>query len=308
MIVSAKMDAVDVLGTALTAGAPVATADVDFAAMMASIAVQPEAFAISQPLPPAVDSPAEIAAAPPAEDRPATDREDVAPEAVLTLTRGDPSMIEVVTVAVAMPERNHSLGHKTKQADQINAVAVERPDVRVVSAAPVMVETVTPRLVATTDPTEPVVVIASDQRLTVPMPMPVADKQIAPPLDRGAAFPLLVADAVRDVLTIAMSKDVRFNVRPDTLGPVAVTIERGDAGPSLHLRVDTPAAVQAIRQAEPMLNDARGNTPFVQVSVDLGTPEGRGRPARAAFPLKRGHDEITDNILARAAVTTGRYA
>ena len=131
MIVTAKMDAVDVLSTALTAGAPVATADVDFAAMIASIAVQPEAVGIPQPLPLAMDNPADIAAAPPAEDRPAMDREDVAPETVLTLTRVDPSMIEVVTVAVAMPERNHSLGHKTKQADQINAVAAERPDVRV---------------------------------------------------------------------------------------------------------------------------------------------------------------------------------
>ncbi len=174
-------------------------------------------------------------------------------------------------------------------------------------AAPTMVEANRPATRRIVDVIDPAVAAPADQR-SVALAMPPTIDRSAPPLpDRMASFSPLIADAVRDLVTIAGDKDVRFNVRPESLGPVAVTIERGDAGPTLRLGVETPAAAQAVRNAEPALNDSRGNASFVQVTVDLTSPDGRGRTARAAALAQRGRGETHETIIPPPA-TAGRYA
>lgn len=129
--------------------------------------------------------------------------------------------------------------------------------------------------------------------------------------DRAAAlFSVQIAALARDVVVVGAERDVRFNLRPEMLGPVAVTIERRDDGPTLRLGVETPAAVQAVRQAEPALTDAAARTgsPFVQVSVDLQSPGQRDRPARAASLIKRGRDDVLLAPIEPAVVTSGRFA
>jgi hypothetical protein len=133
----------------------------------------------------------------------------------------------------------------------------------------------------------------------------------SPMPDRGASlFSAHVAALARDVVSMGTERDMRFNVRPEILGPVAVTIERREDGPTLRLSVETPMAVQAVRQAEPALNDAaaRAGSPFVQVSVDLQSPGQRDRPTRAAPLMKRGRDDVTIPGIEQAAVTSGRFA
>jgi hypothetical protein len=137
------------------------------------------------------------------------------------------------------------------------------------------------------------------------------DAGSAPMPDRGSS--LLSAQVMalaRDIVTMGAERDVRFNLRPEMLGPVAVTIERRDDGPMLRLGVETPAAVQAMRQAEPALTEAAARTgsPFVQVSVDLQSPGQRDRPARAAPLIKRGRDVVLLAPIEPAVVTSGRFA
>ena len=174
-------------------------------------------------------------------------------------------------------------------------------------AAPTMFEAIRPASRRIVDVVDPAVAAPADQRpvaLTMP---PTIDRSATPLPERMASFSPLIADAVRDLVTIAGDKDVRFNVRPESLGPVAVTIERGDAGPTLRLGVETPAAAQAVRNAEPALNDSRGNASFVQVTVDLTSPDGRSRNARAAALAQRGRGETHETIISPPA-NAGRYA
>ena len=128
--------------------------------------------------------------------------------------------------------------------------------------------------------------------------------------DRGqSAFFAQIATLARDVMVVSSDKDVRFNVRPETLGPVAVTIERGNDGPVLRMSVETPFAVQVVRHAEPMLSDAaaRSGAPFVQVSVDLNAPGQRERAPRAAL-MKRSRGIASQPLESIATAKTGRFA
>ncbi len=151
--------------------------------------------------------------------------------------------------------------------------------------------------------------IGSGVPMTVPVQRPHADKPVVFQPDRTPHYPAFVADVARDVLRVSGDADVRFNVRPEMLGPVAVTIEKSDAGPMLHLGVETQAALQAVRQAEPLLNDARSAVPFVQVTVDMNGPDSRSRPRvpPTGSPL-RGRHHLSEVGDASAHRPTGRYA
>lgn len=175
-----------------------------------------------------------------------------------------------------------------------------------IAASPIF-EPVKPATRAGIDKPELSVTVPGDLRPATLIP--TIDKPAVTLPDRAPTFAPLIGDAVRDLVNLAQDKNVRFNVRPEVLGPVAVIIERSEAGPTLRLGVETQAAVQAVRQAEPMMNDQRGQAPFVQVTVDLNAPDQRGRPSRAPTIPKR-HDEGNSNPIEQRTTlaVTGRYA
>jgi hypothetical protein len=123
---------------------------------------------------------------------------------------------------------------------------------------------------------------------------------------RAPEFPAQIVHLARDVVAVSAGEDVQFSVRPAFLGQVSVTIERSDDGPSLRLGVETQAAAQAVKQAEPMLNTLA--SPFVQVSVDLNSPGQRERSAKTAAFLKRGREIAPDPTIEQAAIKVGRFA
>jgi hypothetical protein len=156
-------------------------------------------------------------------------------------------------------------------------------------------------------PTEPVAIPASENRTLSTISASPIDRALPTLVERMVAFTPTIIDAARDVAQIGDARDMKFNVRPETLGPVAVTIERTDAGQSLRLGVETPAAVQAVRQAEPTLNDPRNGSPFVNVTVDMTASDQRGRAPRAAPPSRQGHSAFPDEDRTAPALA-GRYA
>lgn len=184
---------------------------------------------------------------------------------------------------------------------------IQPVDPRIAIAAPAFVDAEKIPLQASIDTPDLSIAAAIDLRSgTLPQ---TSDKPAPPMPDRVATFAPLIADAMRDLVTLGQNKDVRFNVRPEVLGPVAVMIEHGPSGPTLRLGVETPAAAMAVRQAEPMMNDARGNTSFVQVTVDLNAPDQRARSGRAPIVAKRRSDDDSRAIEPRATLAaTGRYA
>jgi hypothetical protein len=123
---------------------------------------------------------------------------------------------------------------------------------------------------------------------------------------RAPDFSAQLMRLARDVVDVSAGEDVQFNVRPAFLGPVSVTIERRDDGPSLRLGVETQAAAQAVKQAEPVLTTSA--SPFVQVSVDLNSPGQRERSARTAAFAKRGREIVPDPVILQAAAKSGRFA
>jgi hypothetical protein len=185
--------------------------------------------------------------------------------------------------------------------------AIPPVDPRIVIAAPAFVDTEKISSRASVDTPDPSIAAVVDLR---PGTLPQTSDKPTPPMpDRVATFAPLIADAMRDLVTLGQNKDVRFNLRPEVLGPVAVMIEHGPGGPTLRLGVETPAAAMAVRQAEPMMNDARGNASFVQVTVDLNAPDQRARSGRAPIVAKRRSDDDSRAIEPRATLAaTGRYA
>ncbi len=190
---------------------------------------------------------------------------------------------------------------------RIAAPEVSLPDVPLVAnAASVVVEFGKRTASAITERTELSVAPVGDMRPTTLIA--ASDKLVMPVADRIATFAPIIADVARDMIAIAQDKDVRFNVRPDILGPVAVTIERTDAGPTLRLGVETQAAVQAVRQAESTMNDARGSAQFVQVTVDMNAPDSRGRSPRTMPPPRTVQDDVSEQMQLLHPAATGRYA
>ena len=185
--------------------------------------------------------------------------------------------------------------------------AIQPVDPRIAIAPPAFVDAEKISSRASIDTPDLSIAVAIDLRSgTLPQ---TSDKPAPPMPDRVATFAPLIADAMRDLVTLGQNKDVRFNVRPEVLGPVAVMIEHGPGGPTLRLGVETPAAAMAVRQAEPMMNDARGNASFVQVTVDLNAPDQRARSGRAPIIAKRRSDDDSRPIEHRATLAaTGRYA
>jgi Flagellar hook-length control protein FliK len=125
----------------------------------------------------------------------------------------------------------------------------------------------------------------------------------------GFGGPLLML--ARDVVQLSGDADVHFNVRPETLGPVAVTIARGEDGARLHLGVESQTALQAVRQAEPRLTDsaARSGAPFVNVTVDLNAREQRGRSQTAVLSRRSDRNAAAaTQPIDVYATRTGRFA
>jgi hypothetical protein len=346
MIPALAMEALDLLGLTVTAAVPVAANAPDFAAVMALVgdgaAVAANAPGLVVPVAsveelvssPVVVSPvaetkvnrgqperreckAQAVGTDAAIDAP---REPKVPEQpdnadVCQKDSGLPQSVErpVLTVpdvpvllVASEPVQAEATRPKPKpaRADVAAPASIDLPGP--VIAAPIVVERISLVAVRKTEGDDPVTVtIADGPRPSTPLP--IERSTITLP-DRVPTFPAYVVDAARDILSIIKDNDVRFNVRPETLGTVAVTIERGDAGPSLRLGVETAAAVQAVRQAEPMLNDLRGALPFVQVTVDLNSPDARGRAARAPATARRGHTAISGVMIEQAPTRGGRYA
>ena len=202
---------------------------------------------------------------------------------------------------IALPEKRRVVDYGVEQA------SLPQNDARIMAARSVLPEAIKPSARVSVDNAESVVVALADTR-AAPLLQPI-DKPVLAMPDRVAAFAPLIADAVRDLVHLAQDKDVRFNVRPEALGLVAVTIERDAAGPTLRLAVETQVAAHAVRQAEPMMNDARGVAPFVQVTVDLNASDQRGRHARAPINAKRQSGDAATPIEHRTTLAaTGRYA
>lgn len=136
---------------------------------------------------------------------------------------------------------------------------------------------------------------------------PAIERALPTLVERMVAFNPALIDAARDLAQMGDARDMRFNIRPETLGPVAVSIERTDAGQNLRLGVETAAAVHAVRQAEPTFNDPRTGNPFVNVTVDLTSSDQRGRPLRAV-PAARQQTRAIPNEDRTAHAIAGRYA
>lgn len=217
----------------------------------------------------------------------------------------EPRLIVPEVVAQSSPPHGPKLcaleHNEPKINPPLNAVGT-------VIAAPALPDAVKPVRQSTVEITDTVNAVAVEQRVSLTTTVLTPHKAVFAMPDRLPTFAPLIADAVRDLVTMSRDKDLRFNVRPEALGPVAVTIERSDAGFGLRLGVETPAAVQVLRQAEPMLNDVRGNAPFLQLTVDLNLAEQRGRPARTAMIPKRDHDAIVNEIEPPTAMPSGRFA
>jgi hypothetical protein len=240
-----------------------------------------------------------------------TDDKDAAAEPFSSVIPVPPSVKPIVQLVIAAETLSNIETPVAPKARMLERTfeKSESPtgDVRVAIAVPIMLETVKAAPKRSNDKPDPLILAATDQRVPLPAIALSSEKPVTALPDRMPTFAPMIADVARDLVRLAQDKNVRFNVRPETLGPVAVTIERSDAGPSLRLSVETQAAVQAVRHAEPLLNDARGAAPFVHVSVDLSSPEGRSRTARAAAAIKRGRNDIIENSIA-GPVITGRYA
>jgi len=118
-----------------------------------------------------------------------------------------------------------------------------------------------------------------------------------------------IEQAARDVASVGGERPLRFNVRPESLGPVAVTLARDDSGLQLRIGVETQSALQAVRTAEPLLTDAAARTgqPFVHVSVDLDSP-GQRRAPRPSLSGRASAMRVDFHPEASAAQPAGRYA
>jgi hypothetical protein len=232
---------------------------------------------------------------------------------------GPSTVVESMPVSVFADDPAIAIAAVAPQVDPVRLVAMARK-VEPVAGTPVEPKAipVTPSAIMMlampgaeakrkADLPEPIATLGAEQRMPL-QPLPMIEKVAVAVAARTPVFAVQIADVARDVLRITGDAEMRFNVKPDTLGPIAVTIERGDAGLGLKLGVETPAAVQVVRQAEPMMNDVRGNAPFVQVSVDLNSPDARGRQARAATLIRRARQDDREIMLQHAPVTTGRYA
>jgi hypothetical protein len=222
----------------------------------------------------------------------------------ISVLASDPAMAIAAAAPQVDPVRPAVM---PRNAEPATGIPVEPKAIPVTPPASMTLATPGADIKRKADLPDPIVATGVEQRMPL-QPLPVMDKGTAAVAARTPVFAVQIADVARDVLRITGDAEMRFNVKPDTLGPIAVTIERGEAGLGLKLGVETPSAIQAVRQAEPMLNDVRGNAPFVQVSVDLNSPDARGRPARAAALIRRARQDDREIMLQHAPVTTGRYA
>ncbi len=221
----------------------------------------------------------------------------------------DPAILVAdLPVAVATAPQPNDVPPPVSKPKRVDATVVTSVASKPVAAPPPTVLEARGSVVERkVDLPDPAVVVPGEMRIPAQI-VPILEKPVSSIPDRVPVFAVHIADVARDVLSLTKDKDVRFNVQPETLGPVSVTIERGEAGLGLRLGVETLAAVQAVRQAEPMLNDGRSHAPFAHVSVDLNSPDTRGRSARATPLVRRTRGDDREIMLQPAPVTTGRYA
>ncbi len=217
----------------------------------------------------------------------------------------EPGIADIAPLRVKLSSRRVGESGGDAKAAQVSA---DRPDLSAANRSVGPLDVTGSRPAQELDSRGPTTPVVGEMRIPVSTSPMTIDKLMAPMPDRVSTFPGYVADAAHDILRMTGDADMRFNVRPETLGQIAVTIQRSEAGLGLRLGVETPAAVQAVRQAEPMLNDVRGHVPFAHVSVDLNSPDTRGRSARVTPLVRRARGDDREIMLQPAPVTTGRYA
>ena len=294
MISTAKSEGVDAMISILKACAP-DVAPLDFAALIASVGQFTD-----------IVEPARIPDPLSGDEKPA----DAAPEVQCP---GQISLPEPVggQVTEVMGQIVFETPKQVNAPKRVDRAEISKHTLHVDSSQPqilVVVEVTRPQSPISLDIVSPVLTPVLDVRAAFSMPSSSIDKCVPIQLDRSPAVTAQIADVARDVLNVTTDKDVHFTVRPEALGPVAVRIERGDAGPSLRLGVETQAAVQAVRQAEPMLSDSRSNAPFVQVTIDLNSSAQRGRSVRQIMQSKPRRSESSENVMTQAPVIAARYA
>jgi hypothetical protein len=220
----------------------------------------------------------------------------------------------LITATGVREARPAPITDKGKQPS--SAVADRLPDIVVATPKPVELRDVAAKAIQPVAPElqtsrpDPAATIFNPRLPLVPhMSGPMSADTATSNPDHGSALVAQIMTIARDVVAVAGDKDVRFNVRPEALGPVAVTIARGDEGPTLRLGVDTTAAMQAVRQAEPQLTDlaTRTGASFVHVAVDLNSREQRGRP-QPTVSGRRARDVLVQQPLETVPVPTGRFA
>ena len=326
-MIAAALNIIDSLSAVIGAGAPSPTVDApDFAAIMSEITDgQAEALPQRALVPLIRIEP--VTSAPLSLDAGRTDHVEQSPfdtvsnaaKDALTLL-DEPSLPEpdpFLAVAISFIERLHVAGTTVgpdasapiKQAANLPATETApwmAVDAQIAVAAPALFEPDKRPANAPIEQTDLSAVPTTDFRPAVRLPVP--HKLALPMAERAATFAPVIADAVRDLAVMAQDKDLRFNVRPEALGPVAVTIERSEAGPTLRLSVETQAAAQAVRQAEPMLNDARGHLPFVQVTVDMSAPDSRNRSPKNMLRPAQSTNEGSDRLQSPQSAPVGRFA
>jgi hypothetical protein len=271
--------------------------------------VMPRTLALSRGAGAGKERPTEISQNPEVSQNGTTCTPNVVPLIVVEImpikvVADDPALAIAAVAPQIDPVR---LAAMARKAEPVPGIPVEPKTIPVTPSAIMMLAMPGADVKRKADLPEPIATPGAEQRMPF-QPLPMIEKVAVAVAARTPVFAVQIADVARDVLRITGDAEMRFNVKPDTLGPIAVTIERGDAGLGLKLGVETPAAVQAVRQAEPILNDVRGNAPFVQVSVDLNSPDTRGRQARAATLIRRARQDDREIMLQHAPVTTGRYA
>lgn len=108
----------------------------------------------------------------------------------------------------------------------------------------------------------------------------------------------------------ARNNDVRFILKPETLGAIEIALAHDADGTAVRMGADTPIAVQQLRSVEQNLVEAgtRNGSPFVRVDIDLASPGQRDRSARALVPPKRALQSVLGRRVGINPAMLGRFA
>ncbi len=147
-----------------------------------------------------------------------------------------------------------------------------------------------------------VTVLAGERR---PLPGTTFHSVETAPLTRTVPMHISLQHIALEVAKRAEGAELVFDVRPATLGRIAVRIASGEEGRTLSMAAETPQAAVALQQAEAMLARQSVAIPFAQISVDLNT-SARGRGSKPA-PAARIKPSAQGPVI-RTVALPGRYA